>query len=257
MRALLSTTALAALLAASLDAGQRAEGAGLRSAFPIDAGGADQPASGTVPPKGAGVERYRDENVRLGAPRPGEGRVVFFGDSITEGWIHALPEFFAGRPWVDRGIGGETTARMLARFRQDVLSLEPVVVVILAGTNDVARNDGPTTPETTLANLASMVELARGSGIRVVLATLPPALDFPWRPGLDPAPQIVSLNARIRDFARRERIVLVEYHAAMADAAGGMRSSLSEDGVHPNRAGYEVMAPLVEEAIRAARRPAE
>ena len=233
------------------------EGAGLLSALGIDSGGAAAPAGGTVRQKGAGVERYRDENVRLGPARRGEGRVVLFGDSITEGWIHALPELFAGRPWVDRGIGGETSARMLARFRQDVLSLEPEVVVILAGTNDVARNDGPTTPETTLANLASMVELARGSGIRVVLATLPPALDFPWRPGLDPAPQIVSLNARIRDYATREGIVLADYHAAMADAAGGMRSGLSEDGVHPNRAGYEVMAPLAEAAIRAARRRAE
>ena len=146
---------------------------------------------------------------------------------------------------------------MLARFRQDVLSLEPEVLVLLAGTNDVACNDGPTTPETTLANLAAMVELARGSGIRVVLATLPPALDFPWRPGLVPAPQIVSLNARIREYARRERIVLVDYHAAMADAAGGMRAGLSEDGVHPNRAGYEGMAPLAEAAIRVARRLAE
>ncbi|MFN7987763.1 MAG: GDSL-type esterase/lipase family protein [Thermoanaerobaculia bacterium] len=250
MRTPLPATALAALVAAGL-------GAVLLPAPRIDAGGAPRPAGVTVAPKGEGVERYRDENARLGPPSCDEGRVVFFGDSITEGWIHALPELFAGRPWVDRGIGGETTARMLARFRQDVLSLEPEVLVLLAGTNDVACNDGPTTPETTLANLAAMVELARGSGIRVVLATLPPALDFPWRPGLVPAPQIVSLNARIREYARRERIVLVDYHAAMADAAGGMRAGLSEDGVHPNRAGYEVMAPLAEAAIREARRLAE
>lgn len=206
-----------------------------------------------APAAGPGLARYRAENAFLGPPPPGEGRVVFFGDSITEGWIAAVPSFFAGRPFVDRGISGETTPQMLARFRQDVLSLEPEVVVILAGTNDVAGNTGPMTPEMTRDNLKSMAELARADGIRVVLASVLPALDFPWRRGLEPAPRIAALNALLEDYAARVGIVYLDYYRAMADEKGGLRAGLSEDGVHPNGAGYAVMAPLAEAAVRQAR----
>lgn len=138
---------------------------------------------------------------------------------------------------------------MLERFHQDVLSLEPEVVVILAGTNDVALNAGPMTPEMTRDNLMSRTDLARGHGIRVVLASVLPALDFPWLPGLEPAPRIVALNALVRDSAIREGIVSLDYYAAMVDEEGGLKADLSNDGVHPNRAGYSVTAPLAETAV--------
>lgn len=215
------------------------------------------PAQGAAPPARhdqapqdwAGLNRYREENAGLGPSRPGEDLVVFLGDSITEGWKPTVPTFFAGRPYVDRGIGGQTTPQMLLRFRQDVIALEPKVVVILAGTNDVAGNSGPSTPEMTLDNLISMVELARAHGIRVVLSSVLPAFDFPWRPGLDPAPKIVALNSLIRNFADRSGIVYLDYYSAMVDERGGLKRELSADGVHPNKTGYEVMGPLAEKAI--------
>ena len=215
---------------------------------------ASRSASGALPaPQDwAGLDRYRGEDERLGPPRRGEERIVFFGDSITEGWKRVVPAFFEGQPYVDRGIGGQTTPQMLVRFHQDVIELEPKVVVILAGTNDVAGNTGPSTPEMTLANLASMAELARAHGIRVVLASVLPALDFPWRPGLEPAPKIVALNALIKAFAARTGAVYLDYYSAMADERGGMRRELSDDGVHPNLAGYAVMAPLAEAAVKKA-----
>lgn len=202
-----------------------------------------------APPDWAGLSRYREENARLGPPRPGEDRVVFLGDSITEGWKPTVPAFFEGRPYVDRGIGGQTTPQMLVRFHQDVIALEPQVVVILAGTNDVAGNTGPSTPEMILGNLISMAELARTHGIKVVLASVLPVLDFPWRPGLEPAPKIVALNVLIRDLAERSGIVYLDYYSAMADSSGGLKRELGADGVHPNRAGYDVMGPLAEKAI--------
>jgi lysophospholipase L1-like esterase len=222
--------------------------AGILSGFGGGSAEATVPAPSVVP----GLARYREANARLGPPRPGERRVVLFGDSITDAWIDRDPAFFRGRPYVDRGISGETTPQMLARFRQDVLALEPEVVVILAGTNDIAGNTGPITLETTRDNLITMVELARGPGVRVVLASLLPALDYPWRPGLAPAPKIMALNALIREYAGRNGIVYLDYHTAMADEKGGMKPELSGDGVHPNEAGYAVMAPLAEEAIRQA-----
>lgn len=218
--------------------------------------GSEPGAKPKAPPAGPGLARYREENVRLGPPRPGEGRVVFFGDSITEGWIASAPSFFAGRAYVGRGISGETTVQMLVRFRQDVLSLEPDVVVILAGTNDIAGNGGPMTLEATRDNLVSMVRLAREHGIRVVLASVLPAIDFPWRRGLEPAPKIAALNGMLAGFAAREGIVYLDYHRAMTDGNGGLRPGLSDDGVHPGPAGYAVMAPLAEAAVQEARRRA-
>lgn len=200
----------------------------------------------------AGLARYRAENAQLAVPRRDEQRVVLYGDSITEGWVAAAPGFFAGRPWFGRGISGQTTAQMLVRFRQDVVALRPGVVVILAGTNDLAGNAGPSTPEMVLDNLVSMTEIARASGIRVVLSSVLPAADYPWRPGLGPATKIVALNGLIRGYAARSGAVYLDYHSAMADERGGMRRELSEDGVHPNTAGYAVMAPLAEDAVKKA-----
>ena len=210
----------------------------------------------------ANLERYRKANDSLAAPAPGEKRVVFMGNSITQGFAPYFPALFPGKPYIGRGIGGQTTPQMLVRFRQDVIALHPSVVVILAGTNDIAGNTGPSTVEMIEDNLASMAELAKANGIRVVLASVLPVFDYPWKPGLQPAQKIVSLNSRLRRYASAHGAVYLDYHSAMADERQGMQSALSGDGVHPNEAGYRVMAPLTQRAIdqalgrpRAASRP--
>lgn len=197
----------------------------------------------------ANLTRYRDANATLGAPAKDEKRVVFIGNSITEGWARYFPAMFPGKPYINRGIGGQTTPQILIRFRQDVIALDPKVVVILAGINDIAGNTGPSTLEMIEDNLASMTELAQSNGIRVVLSSVLPAIDFPWRPGLEPAPKVVALNKWIRDYAAGRGAFYLDYHSAMTDANGGMRSGLASDGVHPTEAGYRVMAPLAEQAI--------
>lgn len=202
----------------------------------------------------ANLARYRAENATLGPPKRGERRVVFMGNSITEGWARYFPTMFPGKPYVGRGIGGQTTPQMLVRFRQDVIALKPTVVVILAGTNDIAGNTGPSTVEMIEDNLASMADLAMANGIRVVLSSVLPVFDYPWRPGLEPAPKIIALNAWMKDYAATHGIVYLDYHSAMADARGGLRRELGGDGVHPNEAGYRIMAPLAERAIAEALR---
>ena len=197
----------------------------------------------------ADLARYRDENATLGPPGPGEQRVVFMGNSITDAWAQYFGAMFPGKPYVGRGISGQTTPQMLVRFRQDVIALKPAVVVILAGTNDIAGNTGPSTLEMIEDNLASMTELAQANRIRVVLASVLPVFDYPWKPGLEPAPRIVALNAWIKSYATQRGAVYLDYHSAMADQRQGMRAELSSDGVHPNEAGYRIMAPLAERAI--------
>ncbi|MBK9410527.1 MAG: SGNH/GDSL hydrolase family protein [Gemmatimonadetes bacterium] len=202
----------------------------------------------------ANLARYRADNAALGAPAAGEQRVVFMGNSITEGWARYFPTMFPGKPYVGRGIGGQTTPQMLVRFRQDVIALKPAVVVILAGTNDIAGNTGASTLEMIEDNLASMAELAKANGIAVVLSSVLPVFDYPWRPGLEPAPKIVALNAWMKQYAAAHGAVYLDYHSAMADARQGMRADLAGDGVHPNDKGYGLMAPLVERAIAEALR---
>lgn len=202
----------------------------------------------------ANLARYRADNATLGPAKPAERRVVFMGNSITEGWARYFPTMFPGKPYVGRGIGGQTTPQMLVRFRQDVIALNPAVVVILAGTNDIAGNTGPSTIEMIEDNLASMAELAKANGIRVVLSSVLPVYDYPWRPGLEPAQKISALNAWMKDYAATHGMVYLDYHTAMADARGGLRPELGSDGVHPNEAGYRIMAPLAERAIAEALR---
>jgi lysophospholipase L1-like esterase len=197
----------------------------------------------------ANLKRYEEDNKKLGAPKPGENRIVFMGNSITEGWVSADPNFFNGRPYIGRGISGQTTPQMLVRFRQDVLDLKPMVVVILAGINDIAGNTGPTTLEQIMGNLASMAELAKADGIKVVMSSVLPALDFPWRRGLQPAEKVVALNAMIKKYAAEKGHVYLDYWTAMADSNKGMKMELAYDGVHPTLEGYQVMEPLVEKAI--------
>ncbi len=200
----------------------------------------------------ASLARYREANALLGPPSAGGPRVVFYGNSITEAWAAYFGSMFPGKPYVGRGISGQTTPQLLVRFRQDVIALQPAVVVILAGTNDIAGNTGPATLAMIADNLISMVELAKMNGIRVVLSSVLPAFDYPWQPGVEPAAKIVELNAWMRDYAAASDVVYLDYHSEMADERQGMKEELSEDGVHPNEAGYRVMAPLVERAIQEA-----
>jgi len=193
------------------------------------------------------LARFKEANLKLPPPAAGENRVVFMGDSITEGWH--LDESFPGKPYINRGISGQTSPQMLVRFRQDVIDLKPKVVVILAGTNDIAGNTGPMTLEQTENNLASMADLAAANHIKVVLCSVTPAFDFPWQRGLEPAPKIDTLNAWIKKYAAEKGYVYVDYHSALKDAEDGLPPALSKDGVHPLPAGYAIMAPLAEAGI--------
>jgi len=195
----------------------------------------------------AGLHRYAAANATL-APME-KGRIVFFGDSITDAWVRNGGKFFPGKPYVNRGISGQTTPQMLVRFRQDVIDLHPAAVVILAGTNDIAGNTGPSTLEMIEDNLTSMAELAHANGIHVILASVLPAADYPWRKGLEPAPKIKALNQWIADYCAQKKFAYLDYYTAMAGPDGGMKPGISIDGVHPNAAGYAIMEPLAETAI--------
>ena len=200
----------------------------------------------------ANTSRFKDENAKLAPPASGENRIVFMGNSITEGWIRTCPDYFAGKPYVNRGISGQTTPQMLVRFRPDVINLKPALVVILAGTNDIAGNTGPSTLEMILDNLISMTELAKANNIKVVLSSVLPAFDYPWKPGLEPAPKIIKLNEMIKNYAEKNNIVYLDYFSSMVDERNGLKKELSGDGVHPNLAGYKIMEPLAEAAIKMA-----
>lgn len=179
----------------------------------------------------------------------GEGRIVFVGDSITAGWSDAMPAFFEGKPYIERGIGGETTSQILARFRADVVDLEPAAVVILAGTNDIAGNAGEVTNKMIQDNLASMAEIATANDIRVILASILPASDYPWRPGLQPAGRIAAVNSWIRTYADENDHLYLDYYSALVNDEGGMQAAYTTDGVHVNAAGYAVMAGLAETSV--------
>ncbi len=198
----------------------------------------------------ANLSRFKTDNENLGAPKPGEKRVVFMGNSITIGWLRAHPEFFADRPYINRGISGQTTPQMLVRFRQDVIDLQPAAVVILAGINDIAENTGPTTHEAILGNISSMALLAKAHGIEVILSSVLPAYDFRWRPGLQPAEKVVELNKMIRAFAKENNIYYLDYFNAVVDSRNGMKKEYAYDEVHPTPEGYKLMEPLVERAIQ-------
>jgi lysophospholipase L1-like esterase len=190
--------------------------------------------------------RYASENAAL--PPAGTARVVLLGDSITEGWREVDPDFFRGDV-IGRGISGQTTEQMLVRLRADVLDLHPAVVHIMAGTNDIAGNRGPTSLAIIQGNIASLAEQARLHGARVIIASIPPAARFGWIPQIDPVAAIAAMNAWLRDYAAREHFTYVDYFAVLADAHGAFRAEYSGDGVHPNAAGYARMRPLATAAI--------
>ncbi len=192
---------------------------------------------------------YRDANKKLAAAVPGEDRVVFFGASMTEFWGRNGSVFFPYKSYVNRGIGGQTTAQMVVRFRQDVVNLRPKVVVILAGTNDIAGNTGSMTPEMTENNWQSMADMARANGIKVVFASITPSTDFPWRKGLHPAEKIRALDAWLQGYCANHGFIYLDYYSALVNADGGMKPEYTVDGVHASVKGYEVMAPLAQAAI--------
>ncbi len=196
----------------------------------------------------AQLNKYRAANAALTT----SVKVVFFGDSITEAWDSNGGSFFPGKPYLNRGISGETTPQMLVRFRQDVVNLRPEAVVILAGTNDIAGNTGPSTPEMIEDNFKSMTEVAKANGIRVILASVLPVARYPWRPEIADVPaKIAVVNAWLKDYCAQEKLTYLDYWAAMAGPDGGMKPGISKDGVHPNGAGYAIMQPLAEAAIAA------
>jgi lysophospholipase L1-like esterase len=198
-------------------------------------------------PDWAGLRVYQSANAELMKRPATAGRVIFFGDSITEMWN--LDLFFPGKGYLNRGIGGQTTSQMLVRFRQDVIELKPEVVVILAGTNDIAENQGPTPLEGIEGNLASMVELADTHHIRVVLCSVLPVGVYPWRKNIRPVEKIAALNAWLKGYTDGRGAFFVDYHSAMQNETHSMKKELSEDGVHPNSTGFSLMAPLAARAI--------
>ncbi len=197
----------------------------------------------------ANLQQFRADNDKIGLPEEGEDRVVFMGNSITIGWINTVPEFFEGKPYINRGISGQTTPQMLLRFRQDVIALQPKVVVILAGTNDIAGNTGPSTLEMIADNIKSMAELSEANGIKVVISSVLPAYDYPWKPGLEPSKKIIDLNIMLKEYAENKGHIYLDYFSAMVDERNGLPKKYALDEVHPTKLGYEVMAPLAEAAI--------
>jgi lysophospholipase L1-like esterase len=203
------------------------------------------------------LARYRSANAALKPPAPGENRVVFFGDSITDIWH--LDESFPGKPYINRGIGGQTTSQMLVRFRQDVINLQPKVVVILAGTNDIAGNTGPISNDDIEANFASLAELARVHNIRVVFSSLLPVHNYTPKSqdffAQRPMSRILALNDWLKGYCAGSDLVYLDYFSALVDDKGLLKRDLADDGLHPNKAGFAVMAPLAENAIQQALAP--
>lgn len=205
----------------------------------------------------AALSHYRKENATIPAPKSGEGRVVFLGSSIFENWKKAVPEFFSGRPYYDRGISGQISPQLLVRFRQDVIGLKPKAVIILAGSNDLAGNTGHVTNESILDNIASMAELARLHHIEVILCAYLPVSEFPWRKGMEPAQKIIALNHLITAYAKANNFTLLDYFSPLVDEHNGQKAELTLDGVHPNVAGYKIMAGVTEQAIQKALKKAK
>lgn len=196
------------------------------------------------------LNRYKDENAKVPVlSAKDHSRVVFMGNSITEGWINKRPEFFNAKKYINRGISGQTTPQMLLRFRQDVIALKPSVVVILAGINDIAQNTGPYTIEATSGNIFSMCELAKQNGIKAIICSVLPAFDFPWKPGLEPAQKVIQLNNVLKAYAEQHKLLYVDYFSTMVNEQMGLKKELGTDGVHPNEAGYAIMEPILEKAI--------
>ena len=235
--------------------------------------GTAQPITATVPPTGfAGLDhyrasranvffndfgelaRYRAADAALPPPSAGENRVVFFCDSITDMW--KLDEAFPGKPYVNRGLGGQTTSQMLVRFRQDVINLQPKVVVVLAGTNDIAGNSGSIANEDIEANYSNFAELAKAHNIRLIFSSILPVSNYTERSkdffAQRPMSRILELNKWLKDYCEKNHLIYLDYFSALVDDKGMLKRDLADDGLHPNKAGFGVMAPLAEKAIEKA-----
>ena len=195
-------------------------------------------------------KEFQEANARLPQVKQNEKRVVFMGNSITIGWLQTHPDFFKNKPYVNRGISGQTTPQMLVRFRADVVDLDTAAVVLLAGTNDIAGNTGPVTLEMILDNIKSMTEIAQANDIKVILCSVLPAFDYPWRPGLEPNVKIPKLNKMIKRYAEESGAYYLDYFTALEDGNNGMIKEYTTDGVHLTLEGYQVMEPLVENALQ-------
>ena len=195
----------------------------------------------------ANLKKYQKSNEEL-IKTPDPNRVVFMGNSITEEWGRLDKDFFLNNPFVNRGIGGQTTPQMLIRFKPDVINLNPKSIVIMAGINDIAGNTGPITIENTAENIVSMAEIAVASNISVYICSTMPAIDFPWSPGLEPGPKVVRLNSVLKSYCAKKGIPYVDYYSVMADSNGGLKVpefTSADDLVHPNLAGYKVMEKII------------
>lgn len=197
----------------------------------------------------ANLTKYKDENTSIVSSKK-KVDVVFMGNSITEGWVKSHPEFFSENNYTGRGISGQTTSQMLLRFQSDVVALKPKLVIINAGTNDIAQNAGIYDPDFTFNNIKAMADIAQNNGIKVIIASVLPAAAFPWRKEITEVSQKVdALNNRLKQYASNNKFIFVDYNTAMRDAKGGMREGLSKDGIHPVPAGYAIMEPMINNAI--------
>lgn len=197
-----------------------------------------------------GLDRYAQANAALPVPAKGEKRVVFIGNSITEGWVNVHPDFFKSNNYIGRGISGQTSPQLLSRFRQDVINLRPVAVVINIGTNDIAQNTGIYDAEFTFGNIKSMGELAEANGIKVILSSVTPAGGYQWRKEIQNVPaKIIALNANIEAYAKAKGFGYINYFSLMCDDKNALRSDLGNDGVHPNEKGYRIMESAAKRVI--------
>jgi lysophospholipase L1-like esterase len=197
----------------------------------------------------AALHHYSAQNATLPAPAKGEKRVVFLGSSIIENWATLVPAFFSNKNYINRGIGGQISPQLLIRFRQDVIDLHPKAVIILAGSNDISSSNGHVTNEVIMNNIRSMAELAKLHGIKVILCKYVPVYEYPWRKVVDPAGKIISLNEQIVKYATENHHIILDYFTPLVDSRNGQKPALTIDGVHPNAAGYALLAKVTEEAI--------
>tara|TARA_B100000965_G_scaffold299648_1_gene258024 strand:+ start:3114 stop:3836 length:723 start_codon:yes stop_codon:yes gene_type:complete len=200
----------------------------------------------------ANLSRYKEENNKL-LNSSVELRVVFMGNSITESWSHFDPDFFLTNSYINRGISGQTTPQMLIRFKPDVINLKPKAVVILAGINDIAGNTGPMQVENIAENIQSMAEISKANEIQVLICSVLPAIDFPWSPGLNPSTKVLRLNKLLKNYCRENNIIYVDYYSSMVDKNGGLKVpeyTSSDDLVHPNKKGYEVMSNIIQDSLK-------
>ena len=196
------------------------------------------------------LSRYQDENRSVGIPEKGKQRVVFMGDSITEEWSNLYPDYFVTKGYINRGIGGQTTPQMLIRFKPDVIDLEPDIVVILAGTNDIAGNTGPSNVKMITDNIFSMAELARAHQIKVVLSSILPVFEYEWAKEIKDVPATIdSVNDELKKYVNDHGLVYLDYFSSMVDERKGLNKDYTYDGVHPNQDGYILMSSLAQKVL--------